>query len=393
MTPAGESSLLERLTRRWAAELQGYLKQGAWSGDDRIAGTSPLHLAAALGDTGAIEALIKKGAPPNQLIEDQSTPLMEAASNGQLKAVEFLLNRGADPALRSANRERGIDRAVYLGHFDVARLLLHQQNSLSADESSLLVVLVQRGDKELLRDFLKAGASIPPAGKRADADDCCGGLTASFDKPLLAAAAHPDPGLLRIFFEFASATGADDPNFAISALHRAADEGHLANVRFLIEERKVDPGVLLSDSFGGVTRLSSGESEGKGEKPIEGFSALSRALENGHDEVVRYLVRRGVTITGRTRGGSPPLNFVIEHHQQEMLRIFLENKAPTGFVDFNGQTALHVAAASDDEASVRFLLEYGADPSVKSSNGQTPLDLARINDAKKAAALLEAPAK
>lgn len=393
VTPAGESSLLERLTRRWTAELQSYLEQGAWSGDDRIAGTSPLHLAAALGDTGAIETLIKKGAPPNQTIADQSTPLMEAASNGRIKAIEVLLAQGADPALRNANRERAIDRAVYLGHFDVARLLLRRKDSLSTEESSLLVILVQRGDKELLRDFLKAGASIPPPGQRVDGGDPFGSRTTSSDAPLLAAAAHADPALLRTFFEFATATGADDPDFAISALHCAADVGHLANVRILVEDRKVDPDVLLSGAFGGVTRLSSSEPDGKGEKPIEGFSALSRALENGHDEVVRYLVRQGADITGRTRSGSPPLNFVIEHHQPEMLRLFLENKAPTRLVGFNGQTALHVAAASDDDASIRLLLEHGADPNVKSSNGQTPLDLARKNDAKKAAAFLEAPAK
>ena len=392
VTPAGESPLQERLNRRWTAELKSYLKQDAWSGDYRIGGFSPLHLAAALGDTAAIETLLKRGAAPNQTIEDQSTPLMEAASNGQLKAVDFLLAQGADPALRNANRERAIDRAVYLGHSEVARLLLHRKGSLSADESSLLVTLVQRGEKELLRDFLKVGASIPPPGERADAGDPFGSTTTNSDAPLIAAAAHADLELLRIFFEFTTATGTDDKDFLVSALHHAAGAGRFDNVRFLVEERKVDPDVLQSSS-GEVISTGSSESEGKEEKQIEGFSALSRALENGHDEVVRYLVRRGAAITGRTRSGSPPLNFVIERHQQEMLRFFLENKAPTGLFVFNGKTALHVAAASNDEVSISLLLEHGADPNVKASNGQTPLDLAREHDAKKAAALLEAPAK
>jgi hypothetical protein len=48
---------------------------------------------------------------------------------------------------------------------------------------------------------------------------------------------------------------------------------------------------------------------------------LSRALEEGHLDVVRYLIGRGARITGRTRSGSPPLTFVIEHRKPELLNL------------------------------------------------------------------------
>jgi ankyrin repeat protein len=391
--PEGATSLFERVKRSRQEALRDYLKQDDWSLDDRVAGIPPLHLAAALGDIDAIGTLLKRGAPPNQRIGDQSTPLMEAAANGHLEAVEFLLGHGADPALRGTHRQRAIDHAVGYGHAEIARLLLAQNDSLCADETLLLINLVRRGDKELLRDFLKAGASIPPPGQRVDGGEPFGNKTTSSDTPLLAAAVHVDREMLRMFFEFATATGADDRDFLISALHHAADAGRLDNIRFLVEERKVDPNAILSDSLGGVFSMGASEPEGKGEKPIKGFSALSRALENEHDEVVRYLVQKGAAITGRTRSGGPPLNFVVEHHRQEMLRFFLKNKAPTHFVDFNGRTALHVAAESNDEASVRLLLEHGANPQTMDSKGLTPLDLATRKQAGETIALLKKHAK
>jgi len=387
--PAGQPPLDERITRARRAALQDYLKQDVWHNDDRIAGVSPLHLAAALGDPAAITALIKRGAPPNILLADQSTPLMEAASNGQLKAVEVLLEMGADPALRDAGRQRAIDHAVNFRHPEVARRLLRQQSPSADDETSLLVALIQGGDEKLVRDFLQAGAAIPPPGRRVKAGESFNNRTPDPGAPLAAAAYQPEPRMLQVLMEFPVATGANEPDFLIAALHLAAANGRLANVRYLVEERKVDPDVLLADSFGGVTVMSSGDSDGKGPKPPEGYSALSRALEEGYPDVVRYLVKRGVTITGRTRGGTPPLTFVVEHHQPDLLQLFLENHAPTELVDLDGQTALHRAAAANDAAAVRLLLKHGADPKAKTRKGQTPLDLARKEQAAATAALLQ----
>jgi ankyrin repeat protein len=274
--PADETPLIERLTRTWNTALQDYIRQGKWNGADRISGTSPLHLAAALGDNAAMLALIRLGAPPNHLIEDQSTPLMEATVNGHLGAVEFLLKNDADPALRDADQLRAIDHAVESAHPEIARLLLGQKKPLSPDESRLLSDLVHLGDERLLRDFLEAGASIPPRDKRTETDSPFETPSNRTESPLFAAAARPGPVILRVLCEFPAATGADDPGLLASALHRAAGAGRLANVRFLIEERNVPADSLLTDSFGGVTRVNPDDDDGKSIKPVDAFSPLSR---------------------------------------------------------------------------------------------------------------------
>lgn len=389
--PAGQVSLLERVLRSRRMVLDAYLKRGAWSADDRIAGMGPLHLAAVLGDSDAILALLKLGALPNQLAAG-SSPLIEAASNGHAKAVEVLLAHGADPSLRGEDDERAIDQAVSLGHADVARILLHREKPFVENESELLAALVRHSDAELLREFLKAGASIPRDAKVQE-DSIFDGRKSDPSAPLKAAVCEPDSGMLRVLMEFPDATGVSVPGFLALALHQAAECGRLANVRFLIEEKQVDQDVLLDDSFAGVTRYDSGNKGETRPSPVKGYSALSRALEEGHFDIVRYLVDRGAAITGRTRGGEPPLSFAARHSQLEMLRLFLEHKALTELVDIDGETALHSAARSNDATAVKLLLEHGAHAGVKSKIGLTPLDLARTLGAKDVIPLLEKPAK
>lgn len=388
-TPLGE-----RIIRSRQIALQSYLKQGKWQKDDRVAGVPPLHLAAALGDSGAITALLKLGSPTDMTMSDGSTPLMEAAANGQVKAVELLLDKGADPVLRDSDQKRAIDHAIDLGHADVACLFLHRKIAFASDESSLLSTLVYRGDEALLREFLQAGATIlPPKLREKTEGDPFGRRSSDPASVLIEGATRSDSRMLRILMEFPESSGAAEPDFLIVALHHAAYRGRLGNVKVFIEEQKVDLDVLISDSFGGVFSWGSSDSDDKGPQPVRGFSALSRALEEGYPDVVRYLVKQGATITGRTRGGAPPLTFVVEHRQDKMLRYFLKNDAPTELVDLSGQTALHRAAASNHELAVRLLLKHGADPEAKTFEGLSPLDLARKKEAKEAVALLKSASK
>lgn len=386
----------ERIVRSRQIALQTYLKQGKWQKDDRVAEIPPLHLAAALGETGTIRTLLKLGAPENLSMADGATPLMEAAANGRLKAVELLLDKGGDPALRDSDRKRAIDYAVAFGHVDVARLFLQRKMEFSNNESDLLSALVYRGDETLLREFLQSGAAIlPPTLREKSERDPFGGRggRSNHASVLIAAAIQADSKMLKILMEFPKASGVDDPDIRISAFHHAAYRGRLANVKIFVEELKVDHDVFLSDSFGGVTVVSSSDSDDNRPQPVKKFSALSRALEEGFPKVVRYLVQQGARISGRTRGGAPPLTFVIEHQQDEMLRFFLKNNVPMELVDFDGYTALHRAAASNYELAVRLLLNHGAEPKAKTPQGLTALDLARKNKAQESMTLLKPVSK
>ncbi len=390
-----DALLLKNLTVGREAALRDYLEHHEkWSEDDRVAGMPPLHLAAALGEIGAIRQLLERGAPPNPLREKEFTPLMAAAANGENDAVRFLLDRGASPSLRDSNGDRAIDFAIQLKHPATARLFLRRENPLSPDESALLAALVWLGDEALLKDFLESGASILPVEKpAADCDpfDQFDRDRSTPEAPMVAAALQKDSKMLAILAAHPKATGAGNAEILGIALQTAAENGRLASVRFLIEDPKADPDGMMEDSLGGVLRIES--SEQSASKPANGFTALSRALENGHPRIVRYLIGKGATVTGRTRSGDSPLTFAIHHHQTEMLEYLLKHKAPTDLLDLSGLTALHVAAAANDDTATRLLLDHGADPDSKSPRGDTPLDMARHAKAGKTISLLESRAE
>jgi ankyrin repeat protein len=334
--------------------------------------------------------LLEKGALPDQVLADGSTALMEAAGSGQSAALELLLKRGANATLRDESGQRALDRAVDLRHADAARLLLRHEVSLGEGEAPLLSALVDWGDSLLLEECLKTGAAIGPDPGRRDP------LDRGEEDPselLRSAARAKDPEMLRLLLRHPNASGAKRPLYLVSALHEAAEVGQAANVKLLIEEAKVDANVLLEGSIGGITRIDPGKPTEACAVAVRGFSALSRALEQGHEEIVRYLVERGAKITGRTRNGGPPLSFVVAHCQMEMLRYFLDHQADTELVDIDGMTALHHAAESGEPAAVQLLLEKGAKADAKDSSGETPLDLARKKGSAEVIRLLEAAGK
>lgn len=389
-------SLKARILRSRKLALRNYLKQASWKKEDRVAGASPLILAAGLGDIEAIKRLILLGAPaPLDGPDDEGpTLLMEASGNGQLEMVEFLLGNGADPAGTDGQGRRAVDYAVGHGHGDIARVFLKKKMAFLDDESSLLTTLIHRDDEGLLRDFLKAGAAIASAQSKEDkSDDPFTGRSANRTSVLITAARKPNSKMLRVLMDFPKATGVSDSRMLVLALHHAASQGRLENVKVFIEALKVDAGAPLSSLFEGGTYFDERDPGDREQPRLHDFSPLSRALENGHLNVVRYLVSKGAVITGRTRSGAPPLSYVVDHRGDEMLRFFLKNNAPLELVDFNGETALHRAAVANHKLAVVLLLKQGANPKAKNPDGLTSLALAQKRKAKQVIALLEAASK
>jgi hypothetical protein len=374
----------KNFTRKKEAALSAYLKKGDWKLEDRIGAYTPLHLAAALGNQDAVEKILKLGAPVDQLLYDRSTPLMEAAANGRTHIMEIFLAKGADFSLKNGSGSRAIDLAVSMNHPDVARLLLARDGAIGKNETGLLYSLVGLGDAILLRDFLKAGASISPKGIKSD-DPYLSGRKIQRDAPAIFAAGLKTPEILRVLAEFPSASALDEPEVLSSALHKAAENGRLQNVRYLIDFLQADLNLQTDDSMGGMTRIDTK----KNPKLVAGFTPLSRALEQDHEKIVRYLIEKKAIITGRTRSGSPPLNFVAEKGDHNLMKLFLKHDAATDFVDFDGKTALHISAEKNDDIAVGLLLSHGGDKTATSNKGETPLDLASKADAEKTISLLE----
>ncbi|KAM6510260.1 hypothetical protein FALCPG4_017884 [Fusarium falciforme] len=97
---------------------------------------TPLHFAAAFGQTDIIEELLNKGASiDNGKEDDLQTPLHQAAAKGNVKAMVMLLQRGADPNASCDTFGRVINAAVDSGNCDAVKVLVEKDVSLEGEDS------------------------------------------------------------------------------------------------------------------------------------------------------------------------------------------------------------------------------------------------------------------
>ncbi|TPX08527.1 uncharacterized protein E0L32_010014 [Thyridium curvatum] len=140
--------LLDECFRRTAARAggseraeQAALEQAQWMLDARDgAGCTPLHLAAAAGETAIVEELIGRGAEVDPVDNLQRTPLHMAARYGRDETIRALFEAGADPGKVKEELWGGnlLDHAD-LGSFpSISRLLQGILLEMGEFEESLL---------------------------------------------------------------------------------------------------------------------------------------------------------------------------------------------------------------------------------------------------------------
>ena len=102
-----EHPILNAARTGTAQEVMASLKSEPASRDIRTSiGSTPLHLAAANADPGALTALLDAGADPNARDHDGMTPLHVAAYSQNATHAQRLLEAGADPyALTASGRD------------------------------------------------------------------------------------------------------------------------------------------------------------------------------------------------------------------------------------------------------------------------------------------------
>ena len=94
----------------------------------RMAGYTPLHIAAKGGHGAIVIALLKAGADPNAMTETGALPLHFAAASGALDGVAALLDKGADPNARE--KVYGQTPLIF---------------AASADRAAVITTLIKRG--------------------------------------------------------------------------------------------------------------------------------------------------------------------------------------------------------------------------------------------------------
>jgi ankyrin repeat protein len=86
-------------------------------------GRAPIHVAASVGATEALTALLDAGIEVDSFDNGSGHALMWAAYYGQTEAAQVLLDRGADPTIVDGSGNNASTRAAGQGHEELAALL------------------------------------------------------------------------------------------------------------------------------------------------------------------------------------------------------------------------------------------------------------------------------
>ena len=136
-------------------------------------------------------------------------------------------------------------------------------------------------------------------------------------------------------------------------LHLASQEGHLDIVRFLIEH---DANMAAQDQ--------------------DGWTPLHVVSQSDHLDVARFLVEHVANAEAQDRCGRTPLHLASQRGRLDVARSFVENGANAEAQDWRGRTPLHLASQRGRLGVARFLVEHGANTEAQDQCGSTPLHLA-----------------
>jgi ankyrin repeat protein len=121
---------------------------------------------------------------------------------------------------------------------------------------------------------------------------------------------------------------------------------------------------------------------------------LHLAAFHGRTEIIDLLIAHGADVNARDLTATSPLHAaVVAGKQGEAVRMLLDRGADLHAINEEGQSALHLAAATGQPKLTKFLIERGADVHKVDFDGRLPVYYARENRHPQTTSVLERAAK
>ena len=292
-----------------------------------------LIIASAQGHKEVVEYLLNAGADVDGAAQSKVTALMYAAASNHVEVTKVLLDKGANIEGKHVNGGTALLEAATGGAADTLKLLIEKGAKVDfEDEDGItpLMAIASLGSLEglnLVIESLKKTMTDEQLKQHINKLSYSGGSSVMF----AAAGGHPDctKALLEL--------GAD-----INAIARATPE-YLVKLKKMIEE-----GTYTEE-----------------EPHIDGVTALHVAAQGGHLDTVNLLLKEGAAVTVKDDEGRTALTLAIKGNYGEVATALVKAGADpqTPYVDEEGVThdLLFDSIMVENEDFAKLLIEKGAD--------------------------------
>uniref|UniRef100_A0A3B3QZG6 Ankyrin repeat and KH domain containing 1 n=1 Tax=Paramormyrops kingsleyae TaxID=1676925 RepID=A0A3B3QZG6_9TELE len=332
-------------------------------------GNTALTYACAGGFVDVVKVLLKEGANIEDHNENGHTPLMEAASAGHVEVARVLLEYGAGINTHSNEfKESALTLACYKGHLEMVRFLLEA----GADqEHKTLMEACMDGHVEVARLLLDSGAQV-----NMPAD--------SFESPLTLAACGGHVELAALLIERgANLEEVNDEGY--TPLMEAAREGHEEMVALLLAQganinaqtEETQETALTLACCGGFLEVADFLIKTGADIELGCSTPLMEAAQEGHLELVKYLLAAGANVHATTATGDTALTYACENGHTDVADVLLQTGADLEHESEGGRTPLMKAARAGHLCTVQFLISKGANVNrATANNDHTVVSLA-----------------
>lgn len=333
------------------------------------------------------QCLINLGGEITLSNRNNETLLFNAVRVGSYEIVRLLLNEGVDINAKNANDTTGLHIAAGNGMLDIVSLLLKRGSDINAVSKNgyTALHLAAKGGHNTVVNYLldnKINVSVSSNNIRADT-------------PSQLAASEGHLNVVKTFMKKNLFNDAK-ANETWTTLHAAAKAGHVSIVSYLLDQGfRVDVAdgkgktSLFWAAFGGnvptvMLLLEKGADihtrsnhESTGHKFAIIFKSMETPLHvaawNGHKEVCKILIDKGIDKNIKDAVGETPLYNAALRGHYSVTKFLLEQKAAKNAKTMNDSSPLHAAAAEGHNDIVDLLFDKGIDIDVADMHGITPL--------------------